>query len=195
MQRAQRIRCSVELPVPAPEHALIRPGGHHFADEQVVGLLVVGLGQHAAQEPGGAALHQRGRGGRGVAGGAEQFHAMALQLVGLGLGAVGAQGDGQRGQGRSGQLQGELAAGLHQLAGARGLVEHHRDLGRRKVQRAGPGCRHHVVLARVGGRHQHRGAVVEQAVGLVEGDGAGVGRGVGRCGWGMVAMYLIAVGA
>ena len=49
----------VEFPVPVTEHAVVRPGGHHFANEKVVGLLVVRLGDDAAHQPGGAAWHQR----------------------------------------------------------------------------------------------------------------------------------------
>jgi hypothetical protein len=60
----------------------------------------------------------------------------------------------------------------------RGLVDDHCHLGRAEVQWHGPSGGHHVVLARVGGRHQHGGAVVEQAVGFVQRDG-GAERGQG----------------
>ena len=43
----------------AREHIGRGPGGHDFADEQVVGLLVVRLGQHLAFQPAQAARDQR----------------------------------------------------------------------------------------------------------------------------------------
>jgi len=104
----------------------------------------------------------------------EQLHAVALQLVGHGDSAVGAYGLGQRGHGHGGQLQREEAAAFDQGARARGLVEHDGNLGRREIKRAGPGGGHGVALARVLGRDQHGGAVVEQAVGLVQRDGGAV---------------------
>ena len=92
------------------------------------------------------------------------------EFVGFGDGAVRTYAHRQRGLGHGGQLHGKEAAALDQRTRARGLVEHHADLGRCEIERAGPGSAHGIALARMLGRDDDCGAVVEQAVGLVQGN-------------------------
>ena len=61
---------------------------------------------------------------------------VALQLVGVGVALSVPRASVSAAWGTGGQLRGEVAAGLDQLARAGGFVEHHRHLGRAEVQRA-----------------------------------------------------------
>jgi hypothetical protein len=48
-----------KMPMSFRKHALVGPGGNDFADEQVVPVLIVRLGQQAALEPRRATFQQR----------------------------------------------------------------------------------------------------------------------------------------
>jgi predicted protein (fragment) len=81
--------------------------------------------------------------------------------------------------GSRGNLDDEMAALLDQFPRAGGLVQHDGELGRRIVQRAGPGCRHDVGNALVAGRDKNGRTVVDEAEGLAErnrGEGLSHGR-------------------
>ncbi|MNC40971.1 hypothetical protein D3C75_897150 [compost metagenome] len=100
-----------------------------------------------------------------------QLHTNAGELVGLVEQAAGTHLVGQLRLRRGWHLDHEPATALHQLPGAGGLVEYHGHLGWVEIQRTGPGGRHHIVHPFVAGRHQHRRAVVQQAIGLFQVDG------------------------
>ena len=161
----------VEFPVPVTEHAVVRPGAHHFANEKVVGLLVVRLGDDAA--PGGQrslwrqwwAVFQRAH--RSV-----RAHRTApwwrCSLSGwvwaLSSGAsVSAAWARWAVAGRSGRWPRPARARVRVALSSTTVT-----IGGLGVQRAGPGGGHHIGLAAVRRRHQHGGPWFEQPVGLVE---------------------------
>ena len=149
-----------EMPSIAREHIGRGPGGHDLADEQIVGLLVVRLGQHLAFQPAQAARDQR----RADLAGGEGGQAAGLELV---LVAAGIRADLQRGPRLLARrnAQREFAGSVDQRARMGVLVHHHQHAGGVEVQRHGPGRRHDVAPAAVGAGDQHRGAVVQQQVG------------------------------
>jgi hypothetical protein len=81
---AQLIGRVFKVPAPVTEHARIRPGPDHLADEQVVSLLVVRLRHQPADQPADAAFHQR----QIAAGRGEYLHPVSGELVGHIAGAL-----------------------------------------------------------------------------------------------------------
>ena len=76
MQRFQFVRHAVEQPAAIGIHTVVRPHGSHFADKQIISLLIVRLGQQAADKVGAATLHQRHIEACLI----KQFHAAVSQL-------------------------------------------------------------------------------------------------------------------
>ena len=144
--------------------ARVGPGAYHFADEQIIGLLVVRLGHQAAGHPGAAAAHER----QLVSGHVEQRHTTMRQLVRVVVQTAMPHLIGQLDLGSRGNLDDEMAALLDQFPRAGRLVQHDGQLGRRIVQRAGPGRRHDVGNTLMAGGNKNGGAVVNEAEGLAE---------------------------
>ena len=107
-----------EQPVAVAENAAVGPGGRDFANEQIVGLLVVRLGDQAAFQPGGATGHQ----GQIMAGSGEQLYARLGQFGWLLQSAYRAQLHRQRCLRHGRQLQGKAPAALYQCAGASSFI-------------------------------------------------------------------------
>ena len=97
------------------------------------------------------------------------------ELVGVDGEAAGAYGIGLRQLGHRRHLYDKAATAFQQGPGVRGLVHHHGQSGRCKIQRTGPGGSHDVVHALVAGRYQHGRTVIDQPVGLVERYGSEMG--------------------
>lgn len=157
----------IKVPMAATKDALIRPGGNGFGKEKVVILLIVRLWDEAANEVGGTVFDEW----RGVAVQPEGFDAAVRQLVRVITAARAAEGDDLFGLHRKRHLYAEVAAFFDEAAGVGGAVNNGGDFCRSEVEQADPRCAHGVLAAIVGGRKDDRRAVVEQAVGFVEGNG------------------------
>ena len=77
VQRAQVVRLPFKMPAPTAEDAWVGVGGGDFPNEQVVGGLVVRLGDDLAHQPAHAAPYAR----RVASSWRKQLHAKALQFV------------------------------------------------------------------------------------------------------------------
>ena len=172
MKAAQCVRGVLRvLPVSVAKHARIGPGRHDLAEEQIVAILIVRLGNHAALQPRDAAVDQR----CGNLRAGKSAHAGSLgELVGV---PTGDRADGERlaGDGASGHVQRKLARTFDEFARERIAVDDDGDLGRRKIQRHRPGGGHDIAACRVSAAHENGRAVVEQTIGLGEFDGQAIG--------------------
>ena len=166
MQTTQGRVGSFKVPVALAENASVGPGRNHFTDKQVVGLLVVRLGDQLAGQPGRASLNK----GQVMARHLEQWHRAMLEFLRVISQADAADLTGQLDLGYGRYLDHKYAAVFHQLAGFHVFIQNHGQFGRGKVQCACP-CRCHDILhPGMAGRDQNRRAVVKQSVGFVQRD-------------------------
>jgi len=67
----------LEMPAAVAEHAIVRMGGDHFGQEQIVALVIARLRQQSALQPGHTAFEQRCVDRRAV----ERLQVVGLELV------------------------------------------------------------------------------------------------------------------
>ena len=166
MQGFEIVADIIEVPVPIAEDACIRPGGDGFGKEKVVVFLVMRFGDEAADEVGGAIFNERGA----VPFRIEGFDAAICQFVRVIAATRAAEGDDLCGLPRKWHLHAEVAAFFDEMAGVGSAVNDGGDFGWIEVKEANPGCAHGILAATVGGRKNDRRAVIEEAVGFVEGN-------------------------
>ena len=101
----------------------------------------------------------------------EEGEAAVRHFLRIVAAAGAAEGDDLFGLRRERHMHGEVAALLDEAAGVGGSVDDGGDFGWREVEEANLGGAHGVLAPLVRGGEDDGRAVVEQAVGFVEGDG------------------------
>ena len=160
-----KVRLAIgEVPTAAGKHPRIGPRGNHFANEQVMRLLIVRLRQQPALQPGHAARQQGCRDMRCR----KSLEPKAGKFVALANFAPADRSHIKRGPGLrpTRHIQGKFPRGLNQFTRPGVTVNHHHDFGRIEIESAIPCCRHDVAPAAVGAADQHRRSMVQQAIGF-----------------------------
>jgi hypothetical protein len=153
-----------KFPVAVVEHAAVGVSRDDFADEQIIGLLIMRLGYHFADQPSRAACDQR----HVMTIDVKQLHAASFQLVRR-IGKTHATDSVYQFQlAHVRHLQSKITTAFHQFARTRGFIQHQGNLGRRKIQRAGPGGSHHIIRTRMTRRYQHCRAMIQQPISLFQ---------------------------
>ena len=100
MQGAQLVWSRIEVPTALAEDPFVGPRSLNLANEQVVGILVMGFWKQTAHQPAYAALNQWHL----VAWGSKGLHTQLIQFVWHLMGTVGTYSDRQIGLSHTGQL-------------------------------------------------------------------------------------------